>query len=166
MKQDSLSKFIERVRAGWGPLNTKLVEKTRALMEELANAPLSEPWLAELQASLPEGRELYRDLKHGFILLAHTESAGLYRPPHDHGEGWVIYAVQRGLMEMGTYGLSGGLVRRESYRVEAGQSRAYLPGDIHDTKCLSSSVLMLRLTSCDLKEEMKAGRMKIYAEEK
>jgi len=39
----------------------------------------------------------------------------------------------------------------------------YLPGDIHDTRCVSDSVLMLRLTSCDLKQEEKLGYMTRYA---
>lgn len=64
---------------------------------------------------------------------------------------------------MGTYGripIENGeqlLVQRDSYRVRQGESRVYLPGDIHDTKCISSSVLMLRLTSVDLKERKKKG---------
>lgn len=170
MEKDSLTKFIEEIRKTWGPLDTKLVSKAQTLLEELVNAPISEPWLAALQGEFQESRELYRDPDHGFILLAHTEREGQYRNAHDHGDGWVIYAVQRGEMEMGTYGRIErqgeiNVVRREKYRVKAGESRVYLPGDIHDTKCISSSVLMLRLTSCDLKTELQAKRMRRYAEE-
>jgi len=170
MKIDSLTKFIKDIRQAWGPLDSKLVEKNQALLEELARAPVTEPWLAALQGDLHESRELYRDGEHGFILLAYTESKGLYRDPHNHGDGWVIYAVQSGEMEMGTYALIDDkqgcveIVRRERYHVKAGESRVYLPGDIHDTKCISSSVMMLRLTSCDLKAELQAGRMQRYAE--
>jgi len=163
MKQDSLSKFIESIKQVWGPLNSDLIGKSQALLEELANASSSEPWLQEL-SPLHESRELYRDPS-GFILLAHTEKKGLYRNPHDHGNGWVIYNVQNGEMEMATYGLTkdaGRLIRREAYRVKQGESRVYLPGDIHDTKCISDSVLMLRLTSCDLEIEKEKGRMKKY----
>ena len=39
----------------------------------------------------------------------------------------------------------------------------YLPGDIHDTRRVSSDVLMLRFTSCDLKVEDREGRMTRYA---
>lgn len=168
MKKDSLTKFIEEIRKIWGPLDSKLVMKTQALLEDLVHAPISEPWLAALPEDLDESRELYRDAKHGFILLAHTENEGLYRQPHDHGNGWVIYAVQRGEMEMGTYGRTERqgnveIVQREKYRMTAGESRVYLPGDIHDTKCVSSSILMLRLTSCDLKTELQEKRMHRYS---
>lgn len=169
MKTDSLTKFIEEIRQIWGPLDTELVMKTQIMLEALVRAPISEPWFAYLQGDLHESRELYRDPDHGFILLAHTESQGLYRHPHDHGDGWVVYAVQRGEMEMGTYSRierqnGVGIVQREKYRVKAGESRLYLPGDIHDTRCISNSVLMLRLTSCDLKKELQAGRMHRYVE--
>ncbi len=171
MENESLAKFIGEIRKVWGPLDSGLVMKSQAALEELVRAPVSEPWLAALQGELHESRELYRDPEHGFILLAHTEREGQYRQPHDHGEGWVIYAVQRGKMEMGTFGRierEGGaeIVRRDKYEVKAGESRVYLPGDIHDTRCISSSVLMLRLTSVDLKSELLAKRMRRYAEGK
>jgi hypothetical protein len=172
MQQDSLTKFIKNIREVWGPLDSALVAKSQSLLSELVQASPDEPWLAELQGDLAESKELYRDLEHGFVLLVHTEKKDLYRLPHDHGGGWVIYIVQRGEMEMGTYGLvkkqdgEFTIVKRESYRVQQGESRVYLPGDIHDTKCISSSVLMFRLTSTDLKEEKRAGRMHQYAQEK
>ena len=165
MEKDSLAKFIEETRQIWGPVNSKLVVKSQALLEELADASKTEPWLAALQGEITEGRELYRDPEHGFLLLAHTENEGIYRVPHDHGMGWVIYAVQRGEVEMGTYANIKGengqfnLVRREFYRVKQGQTRVFLPGDIHDTKSISNSVLMFRLTSRDLTEEQRFGRM-------
>lgn len=170
MKQDSLTKFIKNLRQVWGPLDSNLIAKCQSLLEGLARAPDAELWLADLRDNSHESLELYCDPEHGYILLAHMEKEGLYRPPHDHGNGWVIYTVQRGEMEMGTYGRiqadhgEFNLVRREIDRVKSGESRVYLPGDIHDTKCISDSVLMLRLTSCDLKEEIQAGRMHRYAE--
>lgn len=171
MKQNSLDKFIENLRSIWGPLDSKLVMESQKLMEELVRTSSSESWLQELQGDLSQGRELYRDPKHGFVLLAHSETNDLYRQPHDHGNGWVIYAVQRGEMEMGAYARiqatdseQSKIVRRESYRVKEGEARVYLPGDIHETRCVSDSVLMLRLTSSDLKEEQKAGRMRRYQE--
>jgi hypothetical protein len=171
MKQSSLINFIENIRQAWGPLDSDLIAKSQSLLQELAKAPTSEPWLSELRGDLGNSRELYRDPKHGFILLAHTEKRGLYRAPHDHGNGWVIYAVQNGEMEMRTYGHiqdlrdEANIVRRETYRMKAGESRVYLPGDIHDTRCVSDSVLMLRLTSCDLDAEKQHGRMHKYAEQ-
>lgn len=113
--------------------------------------------------SQTESRELYRDPEHGFVLLTYTENKDFYRPPHDHGEAWVVYAVLSGEMQMSTYDLKDGhLVLRESYTVKAGESHVYLPGDIHDTKCLSDSARILRLTSRDLKIEKEAGRMRQY----
>ena len=87
----------------WGPLTSELVTSARRQVEELLETPATEDWLSELHEEAAESRELYRDPVHGFLLLAHAESPGLYRPPHDHGTGWVIYAVQRGETEMGTY---------------------------------------------------------------
>lgn len=172
MQQDSLTKFIKNIQKAWGPLDSQLVATSQSLLNELAKASVDEPWLAELQEEFPGSKELYRDSEFGFLLLAHTEKRDLYRAPHDHGSGWVIYAVQKGEMEMGTFGRiekengEFDIVKRESYRVRQGESRVYLPGDIHDTKCISTSVLMLRLTSTDLKEEKRAGRMHQYAQEK
>jgi predicted metal-dependent enzyme (double-stranded beta helix superfamily) len=128
-------------------------------MEELLEAPPAEDWLSALHEEAAESRELYRDPAHGFLLLAHTESPGLYRPPHDHGRGWVIYAVQRGETEMGTYARVHDaqgkmhLVKRDSTVVRPGEIRVYLPGDIHDTRCTAGPLLLYRFTSCDLKKE-------------
>lgn len=119
----------------------------------------------------PENEELYRDPVHGFVLLAHTEQAGLYRPPHDHGRGWVIYAVQRGEIEMATYARiqepdgSFRLVQRNATRVRPGQTQVYLPGDIHDTRCMAGPALLFRFTERDLKKEDKVEhRVTRYAE--
>lgn len=168
MIKDSLQTFIDGVRSAWGPLTTDTVARTRRLLEELARAPETEPWLAALLREPPEGGELYRDPQHGFLLLTHAEREGRYRVPHDHGRGWVVYAVQHGEMEMGSYARvpdadgAAHLVQRDVSRVRAGECRVYLPGDIHDTRCLSSDVLMLRLTSCDLKVEDREGRLTRY----
>jgi hypothetical protein len=93
------------------------------------------------------------------MLLAHSEPTGLYRPPHDHGRGWVIYALARGELEIGTYARVEDreghvhLVKRDSTVLRAGDARVYLPGDIHDTRCLSGPALLLRFTERDLKKE-------------
>jgi len=125
----------------------------------LVEAPATETWLAALHADAPDSRELYRDAAHDFLLLAHTEHAGLYRPPHDHGRGWVIYAVQRGEMEMTSYArvqdLQGRcrLVAREAFVLRAGDVRVFLPGDIHDTRCTAGPLTVFRFTSRDLAKE-------------
>jgi hypothetical protein len=140
----------------------------RAELEQLARAPSTEPWLRALHEEAPASKELYRDSTHGFVLLAHSEPADLYRPPHDHGRGWVIYALQRGTMEIGTYArveqAEGRvrLVRRDTLTLHAGEARVYLPGDIHDTRCVSGPCLLLRFTERDLKAEHEAHRVTRY----
>jgi quercetin dioxygenase-like cupin family protein len=80
-------------------------------------------------------------------------------PPHDHGRGWVIYAVQRGEMEMSTYrrvhDLRGNahIVKRESFVLRPGDVRVFLPGDIHDTRCTAGPLTLFRFTSRDFKKE-------------
>lgn len=159
MVEDSLHRFAEAVRSSWGPLSSELVASARHHLTRLLDAPTSEAWLAALLDDAPESRELVRDPAHDFLLLAHTEQTGLYRPPHDHGRGWVIYAVQRGEMEMGTYrrvhDLRGNaqLVERESFSLRPGDIRVFLPGDIHDTRCTAGPLTLFRFTSRDFKKE-------------
>jgi hypothetical protein len=163
MSKNALESFIEGVRLVWGPLTSELIGNCHDLIEALVKALPPEAWLAELHRELPETKELYRDPEHGFMLLVHAESRGRYRAPHDHGRGWVIYAVQQGEMEIGTYMRTQGpdgrvrLVRRETYRVRPGEARVYLPGDIHDTRCTADSVLYYRFTDRDLKKDEAEG---------
>jgi hypothetical protein len=173
MKKNALEKFVDGVRSVWGPLNSEVVASCRQQLEALVKAPDSEAWLAALHREAPLSEELIRDLDHGFMLLAHTEHAGLYRPPHDHGRAWVIYAIQRGEIEMGTYARvedeSGEvkLVKRNATILRAGDVQVYLPGDIHDTRCLSGPALLFRFTERDLKKEDKEEhRVTRYAEQK
>jgi len=157
----SFDTSIEGIKSAWGPLSTEVVEACRGHLENLLKASATEEWLAALHREAPANKELYRDPTHGFVLLAHTEPAGLYRPPHDHGRGWVIYAMQQGEIEMGTYGRleeqdgSVRLVKRGSTRVRPGQVQVYLPGDIHDTLCMAGPALLFRFTERDLKKEDK-----------
>lgn len=165
MKNNSLNHFITEIKKAWGPLNSNTVSQCHKLLAELAKTPATEEWIANLLKMPEVNEELYRDTEHGFILLAYSENKGLYRAPHDHGSCWVLYAVHSGEMQMKTYlprtnqKGSTELVCRESCAVLPGQSRVYLPSDIHDTQCISDSALVLRLTSCDLKKEYLEGRM-------
>ena len=171
MLSDALATFIERTRAAFGPLTSEMIAAVRAQLEQLTKAQSGEPWLQALHAEAPASKELYRDPGHGFLLLAHSEQTGLYRPPHDHGRGWVIYALQRGEMEIATYArvedLDGRvrLVKRDSSLLRPGEARVYLPGDIHDTRCLSGPSLLFRFTERDLKkEDQEAHRVTRYVE--
>ena len=83
----------------------------------------------------------------------------------------MIYAVQQGKSEMGTYARVEDpdgrvrLVKRNSTVVRAGQVQVYLPGDIHDTLCLSPSTLLFRFTERDLKvEDRQEHRVTRYVE--
>lgn len=159
MATSALQTFIDSTKEGWGRLTSELVAECRQHLETLLKASPSEAWLEDLHRTAPTNEELYRDPAHGFVLLAHTEHARLYRPPHDHGRGWVIYAMQRGEIEMGAYARVEDpdgqvrLVKRDSTLVRAGQVQVYLPGDIHDTRCMTSSALLFRFTERDLKVE-------------
>ena len=171
MARNALDTSIEGIRSVWGPLSTDMVAACRGHLEDLLKAPATEDWLAALHKDAPANQELYRDPTHGFVLLAHTEPAGLYRPPHDHGRGWVIYAIQRGEIEMGGYGRleapdgSVRLVKRGSTRVRPGQVQVYLPGDIHDTLCMTGPALLFRFTERDLmREDKEEHRVTRYVE--
>jgi hypothetical protein len=171
MISNALQTFISGVRSAWGPLTTELVSECRRQLESLLQAPPSEDWLAGLLRNEPANQELYRDPANGFVLLAHTEHAGLHRPPHDHGRGWVIYAMQHGEVEMGTYARVEDpddhvrLVKRDSTLVRAGQVQVYLPGDIHDTRCMTETALLFRFTERDLRiEDRQEHRVTRYVE--
>jgi hypothetical protein len=161
MPKNSLEEFIESVIPIWGSISSELVAACGRYLEELIKAPATEEWLAALHREGKAYNELYRDPTQGFVLLAHTEPVALYRPPHDHGRGWVMYALQQGEIEMGTYarteapGGSVKLVKRNSTLVRPGQVQVYLPGDIHDTRCISGPAMLFRFTERDLKKEDK-----------
>lgn len=156
---NSLGAFIDAVRAAWGRDTRELADECARQMQRLLGAPGSEAWLAPLRRELPPRAELYRDPQHGFVLLAHAEHQGLYRPPHDHGRSWVVYGVLQGAIEMGAYtaidaaGSETQLLQQGSSIMRAGDVRAYLPGDVHDTRCQADATLLLRFTARDLKQE-------------
>ena len=163
VNDDRLSAFVTAVRADWGPIGTELVANCRMHLDRLTLAPESEEWLALLLAERPATRELHRELPDGFMLLAHAEQRDLYRPPHDHGRAWVVYAVHSGALEVGTYARvenheGARLVRRDTHILRPGEARAYLPGDIHDTKCLTDGALVFRFTERDLRREDQVER--------
>jgi hypothetical protein len=169
-ENDALNTFVDGARSVWSALSSELVSACHGRVEQLLRARTTEPWLAPLRREMPDSRELHRDPDHGFVLLAHAETQGRYRSPHDHGRGWVIYGVQQGEMEVGTYIRvqdSDGrvrLVRRDVTRLRAGDARVYLPGDIHDTRCTAESVLYFRFTERDLKKEEREGHVTRYVE--
>ena len=50
------------------------------------------------------------------------------------------------------------LVKRDATLVRAGQAKVFLPGDIHDTRCVTGPALLFRFTERDLKKEDKEER--------
>ena len=159
MHHSALDRFASNVAEAWAPISSELVATCRSALAELTSADPAEEWLASLAEEKPASRELHRDAVHGFMLLAHTENQGLYRPPHDHGRAWVLYGVQSGALEVRTYAKVLGpdgrprLVLRDESLLRPGEARAYLPGDIHDTRCVSESALLFRFTERDLRHE-------------
>lgn len=115
------------------------------------------------EKNLENGTELYRD-ESGFALFAYSELAGRYREPHNHGDGWVIYSVVAGEVEMGSFTTMDAekVMLKDKESLKAGDCRLYKTGEIHDTRCLSSEAIILRFTSCDLKVEVKEGRMRTF----
>ncbi|WP_213955851.1 hypothetical protein [Variovorax sp. dw_954] len=171
MASNTLDASMQGIRSVWGPLGDTVVAGCQRHLADLLRAPATEDWLAALHREAPANKELYRDPAHGFVLLAHSEYAGLYRPPHDHGRAWVIYAIQQGEIEMRTYARventdgSVGLVKQDSTVMRPGQVQVYLPGDIHDTRCMKGPALLFRFTARDLKKEDKdEHRVKRYVE--
>lgn len=159
MDSEWMNQFVAKIKESWGPLSTEVVADSRISLEQLARA-VKEKQLGSGLLGDDSSAELYRDPKYGFVLTIYAEEEGQYRAPHDHGAGWVVYAVAEGAVEMGTYSPS--LVRRDSTRMTNGDAKVFLPGDIHDTLCLSGRAVILRLTSVDLKKEDAEGRMKRY----
>lgn len=170
MTSNSLQQFIEEAQTGWSGLDSDTVRRLRQALERLAANCAHEPWLRRIHEEKPDTVELYRDETSGFILLAHTERKRTYRPPHDHGSGWVFYILQHGEIRLGTYKLvtdrhgHSSLVTRGALTKHPGECSVYLPGDIHDTECMSDYIVQFRLTSSDFTKEKAEGRMTIFAD--
>lgn len=162
MTETALDRFVAAVRDDWGPISSELVAKCRGHLDDLSLADEQEDWLASVLAEHPATRELHRE-PDSFMLLAHAEQLGLYRPPHDHGRAWVVYGVQSGALEIGSYvrvadADGDRLVRRDTIILRSGEARAYLPGDIHDTRCVTENAMVFRFTERDLRHEDQVER--------
>jgi len=164
MTDSALTQFTAYVRDIWGQPTSEVIANCRAGLEQLLHAPPADQWLADLRNDLPESRELYRDPMHGFVLLGHTEAEGRYRNPHDHGSSWVIYGVLQGEMEMGSYtrvydeNSNVHLAKQGLKLVRPGDVQVYLPGDIHDTRCVNGPAIQFRFTARDLRLETNMTR--------
>jgi hypothetical protein len=159
---------ISELQDSWTHLTKDSINAVQSTLQTLAKDSDVKNQLFAGTLSLPKGLELHRDQKEGFVLLAYSESHGTYRAPHDHGRAWVIYVVASGSIEMGNYfnaihpDGTDRLVLKNREKLNSGDARIYYPGEIHDTRCTSDNTLILRLTSFDLKEEDRAGRLRRY----
>ncbi|MCC2603784.1 cupin domain-containing protein [Planctobacterium marinum] len=167
-KVSSLEQFIHQAENNWSGLNSDNVNRLKSALTALTQSSPKEPWLAALFNEKPAAKTLYESEQHRFMLLAHHEPADFYRQPHDHGNGWVLYAVLSGTIAMNTYKIltdnngNEQLVNRGKEVLATGDCRVFLPGDIHHTHCLSDNFMQFRFTSCDFKQEIKSGRMKRF----
>lgn len=56
-------------------------------------------------------------------------------------------------------------MKRDATLVRAGQVKVFLPGDIHDTRCVTGPALLFCFTERDLKkEDSEDGRVRRYVE--
>jgi hypothetical protein len=156
------------IKNDWNDLTIDSISSIRATIKKMASDPEIQSYLQVITRELPKGVEIHRDNTEGFILLAYPESKATYRAPHNHGNAWVIYAVVSGEVQMGSYinsprtDGSERLILKSRETLKAGDTQIYYSGEIHDTFCQSESAVVLRLTSTDLREEEKAGRMKRF----
>ncbi|CAL2104178.1 conserved protein of unknown function [Tenacibaculum sp. 190130A14a] len=168
MKQTKLDHCIEGISNIWGPLNSNLVKQSKELIENLIKNSATEDWVDDMLKNQLSFKEIYRSKEHGFVLMGHLEQEGDISPPHDHGAGWVIYAVLQGSSKMGLFNRvffpdgTMDVVQKEATILKAGECRVYLPGDIHNTQTLKDNTVMLRLTSCDFFKEVEEGRLIRY----
>lgn len=160
MESSFIKNYSKQIQKTWTAENFEILLREMVKDQDLVR------WL-EILLSLQESKELLRDPESGIVLTAYTETAGRYRAPHDHGSCWVVYAVMAGTIEMRTFKRAGPTGKEVEVLgknlMEAGDARLYRQGEIHDTRCQSEKVLILRLTSCDLKVEEQDGRMTRFA---
>lgn len=164
MKVDSL---IKKIQESLQETDMKSILHTQVILQQATLDPeLSEQICSRIGHS-NKNSELYRDRTNGFVLLAYTEIRGAYRIPHNHGDAWVIYSILEGQVEMGNYFKLGKpkqtLILKNREILNPGDTRIYYPGEIHDTRCLSEKGFILRLTSCDLRDEEIQGRMERFS---
>lgn len=168
MKNDALNTFTTALEQIWGPLTSSLTHRSKQLLEQLTKDCINEEWIKALIANKDSVKEIYRSKAHGFVLMGHVEQKGDISPPHDHGNGWVLYSTVEGAVEMGIFNkiiTADGqlnLIQKDQYELKPGECSVYLPGDIHDTTSLQDNTIMLRLTSCDFMEELSQGRLIRY----
>ncbi len=120
-------------------------------LKELLDVP---GWLEE-QIDLPAeggfGRyDLHQDEEYGhpgagFLLMCGIQRPGQDNLPHDHGTTWVVYGVYQGAIEQTKWRWSYPETDRTSPEIKpleswvqgAGDIAFFLPGEIHNTRCVA-----------------------------
>jgi predicted metal-dependent enzyme (double-stranded beta helix superfamily) len=84
------------------------------------------------------------DPEPGFHITCRADPPGFFRPPHDHGAGWVVYGVYEGAVEQVRYGwdyaagpLNPRLISKGQFVQRAGEVAYFLPGEAHATRNVS-----------------------------
>lgn len=151
-EQDSLTRYVEALRALWGDgKDEQLPYKAQGLLEELliSTSPF-EPWIASLIAGSRPAKQLYRDTEKAFVQVGYIHEKGYRTSPHDHGPCWVLHGVYHGATEITTYtrltarAPSGRffLQPKETRRLTQGIAVLYLPGEIHSMFVPEPSVIL------------------------
>jgi hypothetical protein len=90
----------------------------------------------------------------GFHITCGAQQAGQANSPHDHGAGWVVYGTYEGQIEQTRWGwdysdglLKPRLVARTKFVQNPAQPAYFLPGEIHDTRCVSDRAVVVRIES-------------------
>lgn len=158
--QTQLHQFITEVRSIWtsesatDPLCAQQVAKM--MQTWLQNTPEQAEWVQSILSDQHPGRPLYTDPDHGFVQMSHFHKGHRSNSPHDHGPYWVTYGVYQGTVEIPLYKANeDGKTCSEIERhiLKAGDTVAYLPGQIHSTKLPTSEpALVLRFLSQDLSQ--------------
>lgn len=165
MSNKSLEMFTSVLNKVWGEPSSELTLKSKQLLEVLAQTCFDDEWYRDLRDNQYPAKEIYRSEANGFILMGHVENKGELSPPHDHGNGWVLYSTVQGQVNMGIYHKhikrdgSLQIIQKDAYSLKPGECSVYLQGDIHDTHTVEDNTVMLRLTSCDFSEEFEQGRL-------
>lgn len=162
MNKNLIEQFKKNISTIWHLNEAEKILKSSAYFQQLLNEPEFKNKVVSQLTEEKSSIELIRSAEEGFILTVYSEPEGQHRSPHNHGSGWVIYGIIDGKMEMSTYEFNGKLIFKENYSLEPKDFKIYLPGQIHDTRCKANKSIILRFTSCDLKQEEREGRMKRF----
>ena len=96
-----LAKFQNTIQEVWGESTADKIQILKIYLQALVK---DKELIDQLTLQLLEkDLVLDHDRTLGYYLYAYSEGQGTYRQPHNHGNGWVIYVVMDGIMEMVTY---------------------------------------------------------------